>query len=125
MKSFPSFFDFVSSVLATQYKSPASIAAPINSLISFLQEHPQSEYKGPVPFCFEKLTKKEMATLINKMDAMSEGKDFAHSRGIKGLRYIAAKIDFMVVELRENTGLRDGVTTITESEKRRATDLLR
>ena len=125
VKSFPSFFDFVSSVLATQYKSPASIAAPINTLISFLQEHSQSEYKGPVPVCFEKLTRKEMATLIHKMDAMSEGKDFAHSHGIKSLRYIAAKLDFMVVELRENKGLKDGVTTITESEKRRLTDLLR
>lgn len=124
VKSFPSFFDFVSSVFVTHYRSPASIAAPTNSLINFLKEHPQSKYKGPIPVCFSKLTEKEIKMLINKMDAMSEGDDFAHSRGIKGLRYIASRIDFMVVELRESKGLRDGVTTITEAEKKRVANLL-
>lgn len=125
VKSFPLFFDLVSSIFLTHYKSSASIAAPTNSLISFLKEHPKKEYKGPVPICFTKLTKKEIGTLINKMDDRIEDDDFANSRGIRNLRYIASKIDFMVVELRENKGLKDGVTTITESEKKRAADLLR
>ena len=125
VKGFPLFFDLVSSIFLTHYKSPASIAAPTNSLISFLKEHSKKEYKGPVPVCFTKLTKKEIETLINKMDDMIEDDDFANSRGIRNLRYIASKIDFMVVELRESKGLKDGVTTITESEKKRATDLVR
>jgi len=125
VKSFPLFSDLVSSIFLTHYKSPASIAAPTNSLISFLKEHPKTAYKGPVPFCFAKLTEKDVKILINKMDDMIEGDDFANSRGIKNLRFLASKIDFMVVELRENKGLRDGVTTITEAEKNRVAEQLR
>lgn len=117
VSGFPLFEEFAAAVFATHYRASASIAAPTNRFLNFIREKPIKEYKGPVPKCFGKFTRKRTDSFFAKLDLAMQDGPKSKRYGIKALRSVASKIDFMVVELRENVGMHDGVSVVSRKEK--------